>query len=295
MVMKRIVLFWFGVLFSISVDAQNTLKKIPQSYWKTFNIEDALQIANDGDTDTQFMVALYYADVALDNGKFKYWIEKAAAQNHSGAQCLIAQCYAGGDCGFEQNGAKALEYARKSAVLNNTQALCMMFDAYRFGMFGLLKSDLLAAYWVERGARLGDAYCQNWYGVMLINGIGCLKNEAEGLSWLQKSADQKYIEAQCNLISFYAGRDDQESRRKLMSIGLDFLINPEISQNNELILYAKGLLGFEFFNRKNYKRGIQLMREGLKSQNELLQFYWKTMDEYAREVLGTTLYALENQ
>lgn len=294
--MKRIVLFCFGVLCSISVDAQNTFIEIPQSYWETFNVESALQTANNGDTDTQFMLALYYTDVVPDNGKFKYWIEKAATQNHSGAQCLIAQCYAIGDYGFEQNGAKALEYARKSATSNNIQAICMMFDVYRTGMFGLSKSDQQATYWVGKGARLGDAYCQYWYGVMLINGIGCLKNEGEGLSWLHKSADQKYIEAQCNLIHFYAlQRDDQESRRKLISIGLDFLINPEVSQNNESILFAKGLLGFEFFNRKNYKKGIQLMREGLKSQNELLQFYWKTMNDYAQEVLGTTLYALENQ
>lgn len=54
------------------------------------------------------MVALYYyyTDVVSDNGKFKYWIEKAAAQNHPGALCLIAQCYYVRDYGFEQNEAK---------------------------------------------------------------------------------------------------------------------------------------------------------------------------------------------
>lgn len=294
--MKKYILFLVVMGFSTLVSAQNAFIEIPQSYWETFNVENALQTANSGDADVQFMVALYYTDVAPDNGKFKYWIEKAGAQNHSGAQCLIAQCYAIGDYGFTQDKTKALEYARKSAMSNNIQAIGMMADIYRTGMFGLPKDDQLAAYWIGKGARLGDAYCQYMFGIMLLNGIGCLKNEQEGLLWLQKSADQKYIDAQCGLIAFYAQqKDDDKSRRKLMAIGLDFLINPEIAQNSESILFAKGLLGFEFFKRKNYRKGIQLMREGLKSQNELLQIYWQTMDEYAREVLGTTLYALENQ
>lgn len=112
--MKRTVLFCFGVLCSISVDAQNTFIEIPQSYWETFNIESALQTANNGDTDTQFMLALYYTDVVPDNGKFKYWIEKAAENNHSEALCVIAQLYFIGDYGFPVNEAKALEYARKA-------------------------------------------------------------------------------------------------------------------------------------------------------------------------------------
>ena len=171
----------------------------------------------------------------------------------------------------------------------------MVAEAYKYWMQGLSKDDLQAAYWFEKGARLGDAYCQERLGTMYMAGVGVLKNEKEGLYWLQRSADQKYIDAQCGLIVYYGWKSDKESRNKLMSIGMDFLINPAISQNSELILLAKGLVGAELFNRKNYNRGIQLMREGLKSQKELLQFYWKTMDEYAREVLGTTLSALENQ
>lgn len=128
-----------------------------------------------------------------------------------------------------------------------------------------------------------------------MNGIGYLKDEQQGLLWLQKSADQKYIEAQANLICYYGAKDDQKSKNKLMSIGLDFLINPDINQNTESILVAKGILGFEFFNRKNYKKGIQLMREALNSQNELIQFLWHTMNKYTQEVLGTTISELENQ
>lgn len=37
------------------------------------------------------------------------------------------------------------------------------------------------------------------------------------------------------------------------------------------------------------------MREALNSQNELIQFYWHTMNEYTHEVLGTTIRQLENQ
>lgn len=296
--MKNICLLLSGLLMALSVYAQNPSEEIPQqSDWKTFDIDKALQDANNGDANAQFYVALYYRDVVPDNTKFQHYIEMAATQNHAEALCVIAQQYFIGDYGFPVNEAKALEYARKAASLNNIQAISMMAEAYKYGMNGLSKDDMHAAYWFEKGARLDDAYCQAQLGTMYLKGIGVSKNEKKGLYWLQKSADQKYIDAQCMLIVYYdlTRESDKESENKLMLIGLDFLTNPEISQNSKLILLAKGLVGVELFNRKNYKRGIQLMREGLKSQDELLQFYWEGMDKYAREVLGTTLYALENQ
>ncbi len=293
--MKKYFLALLGLIVAFSIHAQNAFIDIPQSYWTDFKLEEALQKASNGDSEAQFMIALYYTDVNPNIVKFKTWIEKAAAQNHSGALCLMAQCYAAGDYGFELNEEKALKYARLSASLNNVQAISMMFDVYRIGMFGVKKDDSQAAYWIGKGARLGDAYSQYWFGIMLMNGIGCLKDEQQGLLWLQKSANQKYIEAQANLICYYGAKDDQTSKTKLMSIGLDFLINPEVNQNTESILIAKGILGFEFFNKRNYKKGIQLMREALNSQNELIQFYWHTMNEYTHEVLGTTIRQLENQ
>lgn len=301
--MKKYFLVLLGSIAAFSIQAQNAFIDIPQSYWADFKIEDALQKANNGDSEAQFMIALYYTDVDPNIVKFKTWIEKAASLNHSGALCLIAQCYAVGDYGFEQDEEKALKYARLSASLNNVQAISMMFDVYRVGMFGVKKDDSQAVYWIGKGARLGDAYSQYWFGIMLMNGVGCLKDEQQGLLWLQKSADQKYIEAQATLIHYYGTAfikpnsiaRNQESRNKVMSIGLDFLINPDINQNTESILVAKGILGEEFFNRKNYKKGISLMREGLQTQNELLQFYWRTMNKYTQEVLGTTISELENQ
>lgn len=269
---------------------------MPQSYWEKFNIEEALQMANNGDAAAQLAVGIYYIDVTPDNEKFKYWIEKAAQQNHAEALCLIARMYFIGDYGFPVNEAKVLEYARKAASLNSIEGICMMAELYQDGMCGLAKDDKLVMYWLEKGALLGDAYCQAELGRMYMFGIGGPIDEKTGLQWWQKSAEQKNIDAQCMLITYYATQDDTtESRNKLMSIGLDFLINPDISQNSKEILGAKGLVGFEFFRRKNYKKGIQLMREGLKTQDELLQFYWKLMNEYAREVLGTTLNALEKQ
>ncbi len=291
--MKKYLLFLLGCCFSISINAQDTF--IPQSYWERFNIDDVLQMANNGDATAQLTIGLYYVDVTPDNEKFKYWIEKAAAQNNSDAQYVIARCYAFGDYGFTQDDAKVLEYARKAAAANKVEAIQIMSDAYRCGLFGLPKDFLQAIYWAKKGALLGDADCQYLLGLMMyMDDNGVQKDEKEALQWWQKSAAQKNIDAQCMLITHYGMQDDEDSRNKLISVGLDFLINPDISQNSKDILSAKGLVGFEFFRRKNYKKGIQLMREGLKTQDELLQFYWKLMNEYAREH-GTTLEALENQ
>lgn len=291
--MKKYLLL-VGIVIPILANAQTFIE---ESFWKTFNVENALHTANNGDANSQLIVALYYKDVAHDNTKFRYWIEKATIQNQIDALLVSAVMYTVGDCGFPENKAKALEYLRKAASMNSIQAIRGMANAYLYGDLDLSQNDGQALYWFRKGALLGDAFCQTELGKMYMNGECISQDEQEGVRWLQKGADQNYIDAQCYLIIYYATRrsDDQESSRKLMKIGLDFLINPEISQNSELILFAKGLVGSEFFNRGNYKRGIQLMREGLKCKNELLQFYWKTMDEYAREVLGTTLYALENQ
>ena len=208
----------------------------------------------------------------------------------------MAKCYAIGDYGFAQDYSQAIKYTRKSAMANNIHAIFMMFEMYRNGLFGITKDDQQAVYWVRKGARLGDAYCEYVYGMMLKLGIGCLKNEKEALSWLHKSADQKDIDAQCYLIGYYNSLSDKESKDKLLSLGLDFLINPNISQNTEAILVTKSIVGFELFNRKEYAKGIALVRESRqKTNDELVQFYWQMMNEYAREVLETTLDALENQ
>lgn len=164
--MKNFIIFLIGVIFSISANAQNVFMEIPQVYWDMFKIDEALQKANNGDAESQFMLACYYTDITPDNTKFKYWIEKAAENNHSEALCIIAQLYFIGDYGFPVNEAKAQEYARKAASLNNIKAIGMMAEAYKYGMLGLSKDDCQAAYWFEKGARLGDAYCQERLGTM---------------------------------------------------------------------------------------------------------------------------------
>lgn len=324
-------MFLLGLIFSISINAQNININIPQSYWDDINIDEVQRNAVNGDAKAQLTAALYYLKAKSDNERFKYWLEKAAIQNNSEAQYIIAECYRTSDYGFTQNNekfkywiekaaqqnhaealyliaqqyiigdygfplneAKALEYARKAASLNNIPAIYMIAVAYAEGMFGLSQDDWQTMYWLEKAALLGDAYCQAQLGRMYLFGIGGPIDEKTGLQWLQKSAEQKEIEAQCMLISYYAMQNDKESVNKLISIGLDFLTNPDISQNSETILLAKGLLGFELFRHKNYKRGIPLVRESLKIQDELLQGYWEIMNKYA-QTLGTTLNALEKQ
>ena len=295
--LKKSLLFLVGLMFSVLTYAQNAFVDIPLSYWDNFNVEEVLQQAKDGNAEAQFTIALYYSVVEHDNGKFRTWIEKAAAQNNADALCMIAQCYAVGDYGFVRDGAKALQYARQSAILNNTQAIGMMYEACRWGLFGAEKDDIQAFYWAGKGARLGDAYCQFWTGIMLRLGIGCKQDRQMTLFWLQKSADQQYIEAQACLIIHYGYLllDEPESSNNIFSIGADFLMNPQVNQDTESILLAKGFLGFVFFEHKHYKEGIRLMRAGLRTQNEQLQFLWQVMNEYARDVLGTTINALENQ
>ena len=293
--MQKYFICGIFLLFTIAVNAQQRTF-MPPTYWENIDFESTLELAKKGDKEYQLIVALYYLDILSDSEKFRYWIEKAASQNNSEALRIMAQFYYIGDYGFPIDENKAIEYAQKAASLNNVHAMTMIYEAYCSGMGKLPTDETRATYWAQRGASMGDAHLQFECGWRYLKGIGCPKNEREGLSWLHKSADQKNIEAQAFLISFYGtARNDQESRNKIMSVGLDFLINPDIDQNTEAILLAKGILGAEFFNRKNYKKGISLMREGLQTQNELLQFYWRTMNEYAQEVLGTTISELENQ
>lgn len=300
--MKKYFINGIALLFAITVSAQQRTL-MPPTFWENINFENTLDLAKKGDKEYQLIAALYYLDIQSDLKKFRYWIEKAASQNNSEALRIMAQFYYIGDYGFPINEKKAIEYAQKAASLNNVHAMTMIYEAYCTGMGGLPIDEARAFYWAQRGASMGDAYLQFECGRRYMGGIGCPQSEKEGLYWLQKSADQKCIEAQAALIHYYGTAfikpnsiaRSQESRDKVMSVGLDFLINPDINQNTESILLAKGILGEEFFHRKNYKKGISLMREALNSQNELIQFYWRTMNEYAQEVLGTTISELENQ
>lgn len=293
--MKKSLLFIFSILCHFSLLAQTDWSQVDMNAWT--------EAANNGDARAQYVVAIYNLQVQNDIQLFKSWLEKSVNQGYSDAQVLIAQLYAIGDYGFPQDNSKAIDYVRKAAGQNNIEAQMKLWEAYRKGLLGIEKNDDMAIYWAGRAADQGNDVAQYALGLAYLAGKGCRQNEAMALDWLGKSAAQNNIDAQCVLIDYY-GHKYLESTinlqpveqyvNNLISIGLDFLINPAISENSPQILAAKGVVGWGLITKENYKKGIPLLREGLASQDPFVLELWELVKGFA-EFKHTTLSALERQ
>lgn len=85
---------------------------------------------------------------------------------------------------------------------NNPRALALMANLYFYG-FGVNKDQIQSYKMNETSALSGDKIGQHQLGLMYLNGWGVIKNETEGLSWLEKSADAGNIPAISSLGEYY--------------------------------------------------------------------------------------------
>ena len=86
------------------------------------------------------------------------WFDKAAAQEHAGAQRGLADCYADGE-GVEQNDTLAATWVSKAADEGDVRAQGALGTSYANGK-GVEQNDALAVAWWEKAAVKGDAAAQ---------------------------------------------------------------------------------------------------------------------------------------
>lgn len=128
-----------------------------------------LPLAQAGDAAAQYGLGLLYAfggdDLPQDYGAARQWFEKAAAQQHGGAQYHLGLLYLDGQ--------------------------------------GVMRDDHKAWQWFERAARQDDARAQSYLGWMYDNGYGAPRDFATARHWLERAAAQGDIDAQYNLGDYY--------------------------------------------------------------------------------------------
>jgi TPR repeat protein len=153
--------------------------------------------AEQGDADSQFMLAKHFALVAKELGKEnaeKYnagaveWFRKAAEQGHADAQYNLGMCYALGT-GVLKNEAEAVKWYRKAAEQGLAMAQNSLGACYALGD-GVVKNEAESVKWFRKAAEQGIALAQAILGTRYANGQGVAKNKAEAVKWYRKAAEQ---------------------------------------------------------------------------------------------------------
>lgn len=116
-----------------------------------------LPLAEAGDADGQFGVALLYANgfgVPLDDAAALKWYLLAADQGHGEAQCNLGVMYANG-WGVPQSDAEALKWYGLAAEQGVTEAQKNLGEMYGTG-FGVEQDKVEAHKWLAIATELGD-------------------------------------------------------------------------------------------------------------------------------------------
>lgn len=93
---------------------------------------------------------------------------------------------------------KAFYWCQKAAVNNHTGAQCQMGAMYYYGE-GVEKNPKMAFYWFEKAAKQGRAEAQRKLGVYYESGYGVEQNMQTAVYWYKQAAKQGHAEAQCDL------------------------------------------------------------------------------------------------
>lgn len=124
---------WSAARDAVVLGAALWNKAIPPSDNLPEEFEALLALANAGDTEARYQVAMAYWDgvlVSPDDSKAMEYMEKAAEDNHPGAMCFIA-----GVKNKQGEIRAAFELIKKSADLNYGPALYKMGNYYMSGKF----------------------------------------------------------------------------------------------------------------------------------------------------------------
>jgi TPR repeat protein len=106
----------------------------------------------------------------------------AAHPDRAGFACWVV--YEAQKGGLHEDAMEALQTCAQSG---NEPSMILMSHAYENGL-GVVKSDVLATYWVRQAALRFYPTGQYHYGIALLEGRGTNQDEAQGRFWLERAA-----------------------------------------------------------------------------------------------------------
>ncbi|CAK9053302.1 Sel1-repeat-containing protein YbeQ, partial [Durusdinium trenchii] len=192
-------------------------------------------LAKEGDADAQWALALQLQQRDASASEVLRWLRSAAEQGHADAQaCLGERCEEDSLSWLHEaalqghrraqralaerlhvqgNRAEAQKWLRRAAEEEDLQAAELLVVC-------LVREGEIseALHWCRWGAGRGSASLQHRWGLHLLAGECCTKDEAAGLAWLRRAAEQGHPEATNNLgvalaIGLGIAPDLQEAQR----------------------------------------------------------------------------------
>lgn len=167
-------------------------------------------------------------------GKSQHEMQTLAAKAEQGdakTQFDLATRYAKGD-GVEVNQDEAFTWFKKSAEQGNDSAMVELAKMYRIGDV-VSQDSAMADMWMKKAANAGNAEAQFKvsmdYGYTLRSAVWIIgkglaqeENAKQFLYWLEKSASQKYPEAQYDLgMTYLLGATDNDGPKQKVLIPKD--------------------------------------------------------------------------
>ena len=224
----------------------------------TLSIEALVKKADDGDSESQFLLGLCYAwgekGMHKDLQKSYTYILKAAKQGQADAECQIGAWNLRGEI-VEKNYREAVKWFLSSAQHNNSGGQFYLALCYENGL-GVDKNLHTAKHWYNKAALQGLAEAQYRFAVLSV--VTEKKFTQESIKWLEKSAQQDNDEALYLLALCYKNGDgvkvDIPMAVKLLKKGVA-RNNPE-SQHELAMIYFHGMGG----EKPNRPEAVRLLK-----------------------------------
>ncbi|MDR1382908.1 MAG: hypothetical protein LBJ67_03530 [Planctomycetaceae bacterium] len=253
--------------------------------------EDFLQMkekAENGDTDAQAALGLYYSHKKDFDNTFK-WFRKATENGNAKSLLGLAGCYLYG-LGVTQDQTEGIKLLLKAAESGSPEAQFVLATFYFNGTI-VSKDQVEAAKWLRKAAENGLSQAQLLLGTGLLDGTFSTKDTAEAVKWLQKAANQNDSVAQLLLAKYYLQRRDvtknnEEKGMKLLLksaeqgnldaqhiLGVNYIVGQYIEENFEEGIkwlkkaaeqghvLAQSSLGLALFHRDKYDEAIKWLRK----------------------------------
>ena len=266
------------------------------------------------DAKAQCDLGEYYLEQGIEQGNSNsamQWLQKSADQGYAEAQYLLGNLYYTGIEVFE-NYTEAVKWYRKAAEHGHSEAKKQLAsEEISLYILATEKNDLKAQYelykyyseqgnqsgamsWLQKSAEQGFAEAQYSLGVCYKNGDGVTKNIAEAVKWYRKSAEQGHSEAKQQLeseeISIYILATEKNDAKAQCELGKYFL-----SQKDD----TNAMLWFEKSAEQGYAEAQCVLGkyylENKDDANAILWFEKSAEQGYAEAQCVLGKYYLENK
>ena len=156
------------------------------------NVPELRKLAGKGDADAQYQLGSMYLSGKYVGVNQNYklaldWLNKAAAQNHAGAQCEIGLIYLEGK-GVKQNNKEAVKWLKKSAEQGYAQAQFKLGGLYYKGQ-GVVQDYSKSFSWWSKAAEQNNAGAIYNLGASYEMGWGVQQNKQEAIKYYKLAVD----------------------------------------------------------------------------------------------------------